>query len=68
MKGTAMQQDTATDRERAHLTRLKLAADILLSESDAISDALEAELAIFRDRVEQALLSLPDETASTFPA
>ncbi len=58
-----MQQDTATDRERTHLTRLKLAADVLLSESDTISDALEAELCVYRDRVEQALLSLPDEPA-----
>jgi hypothetical protein len=57
-----MQQDTATECERTHLNRLKLAADVLLSESDTISDALEAELCVLRDRVEQALLSLPDES------
>jgi hypothetical protein len=45
--------------DRTHLERLKLAADILLSEHDAIPDPLEAELTIFRDRVERALL-LPD--------
>jgi hypothetical protein len=54
-----MQHETAADRERIHLGRLKLAADVLLSESDTISDVLEAELSVFRDRVEQALLSLP---------
>jgi hypothetical protein len=44
--------------ERIHLERLKLAADVILSESDspAVSTALEAELAIFRDRIEHALL------------
>jgi hypothetical protein len=45
--------------ERTHLERLKLAADILLAETDAISDPLEAELTIFRERVQHALL-LPD--------
>jgi hypothetical protein len=45
--------------EQTHLERLKLAADVLLSEHDAITDPLEAELTIFRDRVEHALL-LPD--------
>jgi hypothetical protein len=42
--------------ERTHLERLKLAADVLLSEHDAITDPLEAELTIFRERVEHALL------------
>jgi hypothetical protein len=48
--------DTLAAFERTHLERLKLAADILLSEHDAIPDSLEAELVIFRDRVERALL------------
>jgi hypothetical protein len=42
--------------ERTHLERLKLAADVILSEPDDIGDALEAELTLFRDRVEHALL------------
>jgi hypothetical protein len=56
-----MQHDTPTECERTHLDRLKLAADVLLSEPDTISDALEAELCVFRDRVEHALLALPGQ-------
>jgi hypothetical protein len=51
--------DTLSAFERTHLERLKLAADVLLSEHDAITDPMEAELVIFRERVEHALL-LPD--------
>jgi hypothetical protein len=51
--------DTLHAFERTHLERLKLAADVLLSEHDAITDPMEAELTIFRERVEHALL-LPD--------
>jgi hypothetical protein len=40
---------------RIHLGRLKLAADVLLSEAGAIPEPLE-ELSIFRYRVERALL------------
>ena len=49
--------DTLPALERTHLERLKLAADILLSEHDAIADSLEVELTIFRERVEHALLT-----------
>jgi len=42
--------------ERTHLERLKLAADVILSEPDDIGDALEAELTLFRDRIEHTLL------------
>jgi hypothetical protein len=42
--------------ERTHLERLKLAADVLLSEHDAITDPMEVELTLFRDRVERVLL------------
>jgi hypothetical protein len=52
--------DTLAAFERTHLERLKLAADVLLSEHDAITDSLEVELTTFRDRVEHALL-LPDQ-------
>jgi len=48
--------DTLAEFDRTHLERLKLAADILLSEHDAIADSLEVELTIFRDRVQHALL------------
>jgi hypothetical protein len=40
--------DTLAAFERTHLERLKLAADILLAETDAIADPLEVELTIFR--------------------
>jgi len=51
---------------RTRLERLKLAADVILSERDTISDALETELIIFRDRVEHALLGTgePDHAAA----
>jgi hypothetical protein len=42
--------------ERTSLERLKLAADVILAEGENIGDALTAELAIFRERVERALL------------
>ena len=46
-----------TAHGRVHLERLKLAADVLLAERDDIPDTLEAELTLFRDRVEHALLA-----------
>jgi hypothetical protein len=53
-----MQHNALADHERAGLERLKLAADVILAEADspAVTDALEAELAIFRDLIEHALL------------
>jgi hypothetical protein len=42
--------------ERTHLERLRLAADVLLSEVPDIPDSLETELRVFRERVEHALL------------
>ena len=51
--------------ERPGLERLRLAADALLSEPDAIPDPLEAELILFRERVEGALLLPPREKAAT---
>jgi len=46
---------------RADLERLRLAADVILqlADDDSLPASLEAELGIFRDRVEHALL-LPD--------
>jgi hypothetical protein len=45
--------------ERTHLERIKLAAEVILELGDAISNALEVDLIILKDRVERALL-LPD--------
>jgi hypothetical protein len=52
-----MQPDALFDFERTHLERLKLAADVILSDPDAVSDPLEAELVLFKERVEHALLA-----------
>lgn len=51
-----MSHDASPGFQRTHLERLKLAADVILSEGEAIGDALEAELTIYRDRLEHALL------------
>jgi hypothetical protein len=51
-----MPHDASPGFQRLHLERLKLAADVILSEGEAIEDALEQELTIFRDRIEHALL------------
>jgi hypothetical protein len=59
-KGTAMSDNPLTSHDRLHLERLKLAADVLLSECDDIPDTLEAEITLFRDRVQHALLSRVD--------
>jgi hypothetical protein len=59
-----MQNETLPTAEHVHLERLKLAADVLLSEGQDIPDTLEAELVIYRDRVEVALL----RPASRLPA
>jgi hypothetical protein len=48
---------------RLHLERLKLAADVLLADRDDIPDTLEAELMLFRERVEYALPSTPNPAA-----
>lgn len=44
--------------QRIHLDRLRLAAEVILDLAGeaAVGDALEAELRIFKDRVETALL------------
>jgi hypothetical protein len=55
--GEPPMHDTLPAMERTHLERLKLAADILLAEHDAITDPLEVELTLFRERVELALLA-----------
>jgi hypothetical protein len=64
-----MQPDVLPLFARSDLDRLKLAADILLrlAEDGAIPETLEAELVIFRDRVEHALL-LPGNAITAAPA
>jgi hypothetical protein len=54
--------DALTGFAKVSLDRLKLAADVILSEPDAIPDSLEVELTLFRERVEQAML-LPGKPA-----
>jgi hypothetical protein len=51
-----MNHDSLTDLDRTSLDRLKLAADVILGEGPNIPDPLTAELTIFRDQVERALL------------
>jgi hypothetical protein len=60
--GDVLVNDTLAGFERTHLERMKLAADILIAEHDAIPDTLETELTLFRERVERALL-LPAKPA-----
>lgn len=55
-RGIPVEFDVLTDFGRVGLERLKLAADVILSETDAIPDTLETELILFRERVECALL------------
>lgn len=53
--------DDLENHDRIYLEKLRLAADVILrlGEDSAIPDALEAELWIFRDRVERVLLQHP---------
>jgi hypothetical protein len=57
--------DALAGFDKVSLERLKLAADVILSETDAIPDSLEVEVVLFRERVERALLLLPGKTAET---
>jgi len=59
-----VEQDALTDFGRVSLERLKLAADVILSETDSIPDTLETELVLFRERLERALL-LPVKPAQS---
>ena len=59
-----MDHDALTGFSKVSLDRLKLAADVILSEADAIPDSLEVEVVLFRERVEQALL-LPGKPTET---
>jgi hypothetical protein len=53
---TTATSDALFTFERASLDRLKLAADVILADGPDIGDALTAELTIFKERVERALL------------
>lgn len=61
-----MSHDPLLGFQRISLERLKLAADVILSEGEDIPDALTAELTLFRDRTERALLR-PAAAASPAP-
>lgn len=57
------------DFERLYLDKLRLAAQVILEaapELDLVSDPLEAELGIFKDRVEFLLL-LPEAAIAELP-
>ncbi len=64
-----MERDAVTDFPRITLMgdRLKLAADVILSEGEDIGDALTAELTLFKERVERALLlpGVPNASGTT---
>jgi hypothetical protein len=67
MKRDSLNQDTLAmdalfEFERVSLERLRLAAEVILAEADAIPAPLEAELVLFKERVECALL-VPDKPA-----
>lgn len=47
-----MTQDALSEFERISLDRLRLAADVILSEAEVLPDPLTAELTLFKERVE----------------
>jgi hypothetical protein len=55
-RGNPLDHDAPDGFGKVSLDRLKLAADILLSEAGTIPDTLEVELTLYRDRIERALL------------
>jgi hypothetical protein len=57
--------DSLNDFGKVGLERLKLAADVILAETDAITDSLETELVLFRERVERAMLLPPGPRAGS---
>ena len=73
MKGVTVTDQASPVRalygfERTYFEKLRLAAQVIMdagSDLTFVSDPLEAELAIFKDRVELMLL-LHDATASEF--
>jgi hypothetical protein len=60
-----MSDDALAGFQRIHLERLKLAADVLLSEAGGLPAPLEAELLLYRERVEHALLQPPAVLAAS---
>ncbi len=73
-KGMAMEDNASPKQviyefERAYFEKLRLAAQVILDAApdvNFVSDPLEVELAIFRDRVEFMLL-LPEAAAGELP-
>lgn len=57
---TEFVRDDLADHDRVFLEKLRLAAETILrlGEDGAIPSGLEAELWVFRDRVERVLLQL----------
>jgi hypothetical protein len=52
------------DFQRVHLQRLKLAADVILSEAPDLPAGLETELHLYRELIECALLEPTSATAA----
>lgn len=62
--------DEIDTRDRIYLEKLRLATTVILrlaEDPGGIPDTLEAELYLFRDRVDRALLLTPDTTADPLP-
>lgn len=53
---SATTHDALAEFERISLDRLRLAADIILAETDIIPDSLATELTLLKERVERVLL------------
>jgi hypothetical protein len=69
MAGKAASRQGLGDFERTYLEKIRLAAQVIIEAaptSDLVSDSLEGELDILKDRVEFALL-LPEHAAEYLP-
>lgn len=69
VEDNAVPRQAIYEFERTYLEKLRLAADVILAaapDGRLVSDPLEVELGIFKDRVEFALL-LPSAAADAFP-
>lgn len=62
MTGNAVSKQAIHEFERTYLEKLRLAAQVILDaapDGDLVSDPVEVELGMFKDRVEFLLLSSP---------
>jgi hypothetical protein len=69
MEANANPRQVIHEFERTYFEKLRLAAQVILDaapDGDFVSDPLEVELAIFKDRME-FMLMLPEAVASALP-